>query len=259
MLKRLSHSFPGNFADRFVWCARKFRLKSPCPSDRTDHKNALVLPRSSSEMPLLKNDRTPPFIYSSLAVLISLVFLSSCSNSGLPRTPKDIAKYNAEYFRAHPEEIPKTAGISPSPNTNSTRVIFTPSIPDYAPPSYTSFLPFLRSRSSAFSNPYDPNSLSNPYGAGSPYKHDGLLNSYSQYGSPYSNKSWNNEYATNAPKLYNADGKYLGRLSANRYDPESTSNPYGKYGSEFSPDSINNPYGEGSRFSKKPIYVVPQD
>ena len=45
-------------------------------------------------------------------------------------------------------------------------------------------------------------------------------------------------------------GKYLGNLSANRYDPNSTSNPYGKYGSRYSPDSVNNPYGQyGSRYS----------
>ena len=35
-------------------------------------------------------------------------------------------------------------------------------------------------------------------------------------------------------------GKYLGNLSANPCDPNSTSNPYGKYGSEYSADSINN-------------------
>jgi cell division protein FtsI/penicillin-binding protein 2 len=39
-------------------------------------------------------------------------------------------------------------------------------------------------------------------------------------------------------------GKYLGTLSANPYDPNSTSNPYGRYGSKYSPDSINNRYGE---------------
>ncbi len=45
-------------------------------------------------------------------------------------------------------------------------------------------------------------------------------------------------------------GKYLGNLSTNQYDPNSTSNPYGRYGSEFSPDSINNPFGQyGSEFS----------
>lgn len=45
-------------------------------------------------------------------------------------------------------------------------------------------------------------------------------------------------------------GKYLGDLSGNRYDPDSTSNPYGRYGSKYSADSINNPYGQyGSKYS----------
>jgi hypothetical protein len=42
----------------------------------------------------------------------------------------------------------------------------------------------------------------------------------------------------------------LGNLSSNPYNPNSTSNPYGKYGSPYSPDSINNPYGKyGSPYS----------
>lgn len=46
-------------------------------------------------------------------------------------------------------------------------------------------------------------------------------------------------------------GKYLGNLSANPYDPNSTSNPYGRYGSEYSQDSINNPYSRhGSPYSQ---------
>lgn len=45
-------------------------------------------------------------------------------------------------------------------------------------------------------------------------------------------------------------GKYLGNLNSNRYDPNSVSNPYGRYGSRYSTDSINNPYGQyGSRYS----------
>lgn len=45
-------------------------------------------------------------------------------------------------------------------------------------------------------------------------------------------------------------GKYLGNLSNNRYDTNSTSNPYGQYGSQYSADSINNPYGQyGSQYS----------
>jgi hypothetical protein len=41
------------------------------------------------------------------------------------------------------------------------------------------------------SNPYDANSVSNPYG---------------RYGSPYSNDSPNNPYATNPPAIHSGDG-----------------------------------------------------
>ena len=105
--------------------------------------------------------------------------------------------------------------------------------------------------------PYDSNCLNNPYGAGSQYKADGLNNPYNQYGSPYSNKSHTNPYATDAPKLYDSEGNYRGRLSSNPYDADSTSNPNGRYGSKYSSESINNPYGAGNPYSNKPIYVVP--
>ena len=107
------------------------------------------------------------------------------------------------------------------------------------------------------SSRFDPDSLANPYGAGSPYKPDGLMNPYSEYGSRFSSKSWRNPYATDAPKLYDSQGNYKGKLSSNPYDPDSTSNPYGRYGSQFSGDSINNPYGLGSPYRTQPIYVVP--
>jgi hypothetical protein len=46
------------------------------------------------------------------------------------------------------------------------------------------------------SNPYDPNSVSNPYGQyGSPYSPYSINNPYGQYGSPYSPNSPNNPYA----------------------------------------------------------------
>ena len=64
----------------------------------------------------------------------------------------------------------------------------------------------------------------------------------------YSNQSATNPYATDAPRLYDSQGNYRGKLSANKYDPDSVSNPYGRYGSKYSPDSINNPYGAGSRY-----------
>ena len=37
--------------------------------------------------------------------------------------------------------------------------------------------------------------------------------------------------------------EYLGKLSDNPYNTDSTSNAYGRYGSEHSPDSINNEFG----------------
>jgi len=47
-----------------------------------------------------------------------------------------------------------------------------------------------------------------------------------------------------SPEIYSSDGKYLGNLNSNPYDPNSISNPYGIYGNPYSPDSINNPYGK---------------
>ena len=54
-----------------------------------------------------------------------------------------------------------------------------------------------------------------------------------------------------AAELYDKEtGKYLGQLGGSQYAPDSTNNPYGKYGSQYSPDSINNPYGNyGSKYS----------
>jgi hypothetical protein len=52
------------------------------------------------------------------------------------------------------------------------------------------------------------------------------------------------------PQLYDRQtGKYLGNLSANRYDLNSTSNEYGPYGSKYR-NTINNPYSQyGSEYS----------
>ena len=107
--------------------------------------------------------------------------------------------------------------------------------------------------------PYGQDCLDNPYGAGNPYKQDGLMNQNSQYGSQYSNKSWTNPYATDTPKIYDKQGNYRGKLSSNPYDPDSVSNPYGKYGSKYSEDSINNPYGAGNPHTGNKLYVVPSD
>lgn len=44
-------------------------------------------------------------------------------------------------------------------------------------------------------------------------------------------------------------GRFLGNLSANPHDPNSTSNPYGQYGSRYG-NTINNPYSQyGSPYS----------
>lgn len=45
------------------------------------------------------------------------------------------------------------------------------------------------------------------------------------------------------PAIYDSrTGKFLGYLSNNQWDRNSTGNPWGRYGSEYSQDSINNPY-----------------
>jgi len=55
-------------------------------------------------------------------------------------------------------------------------------------------------------NPYDQNSVSNPYGEyGSPYSQDSINNPVEEYGSPYSDKSINNPYATNPPIIIDTD------------------------------------------------------
>jgi hypothetical protein len=58
-------------------------------------------------------------------------------------------------------------------------------------------------------NPYDPNSVSNPYGQyGSPYSPDSINNPYGQYGSPYSPNSVNNPYATQPPLIIVPNSSY---------------------------------------------------
>ena len=55
-------------------------------------------------------------------------------------------------------------------------------------------------------------------------------------------------FAKDAPQIYDQQGNYRGKLSTNPYDPDSTSNSFGRYGSPFSPDSINNSFGAGSPY-----------
>jgi hypothetical protein len=100
-------------------------------------------------------------------------------------------------------------------------------------------------------NPYLPDSTSNQFGIyGSPYSYQSIHNEFGPYGSPYSPRSVTSPFAVDTPLVYAQDGTYLGRLSANRYDPESISNPFGPYGSHFSATSVNNPFSlYGSPYS----------
>ena len=74
-------------------------------------------------------------------------------------------------------------------------------------------------------NEYDPNSIANQFGRGSPYSSNSITNPFGVYGSPYSNHSATNPYATEAPRLYDQQGTSRGTLSTNQYDPDSVSNP----------------------------------
>ena len=97
-------------------------------------------------------------------------------------------------------------------------------------------------------NPFDPESTSNPFGAGSPFRQNSINNRFGPYGSLFSPRSATNPYATDTPRLYDSQGNYRGRLSTNQFDPDSISNPFGRYGSPFSQESINNPFGAGNPF-----------
>ena len=58
----------------------------------------------------------------------------------------------------------------------------------------------------------------------------------------------------NPPVLVAADGTFLGVDSANPFDFNSTSNPFGLYGSEYSATSINNTYSlYGSEYSTESV------
>ena len=50
--------------------------------------------------------------------------------------------------------------------------------------------------------------------------------------------------------IYDSQGGFHGYVNSNQFDPNSISNPYGRYGSPYSPESVNNPYGRwGSPYS----------
>jgi|SRR5882672_8906917 len=97
-------------------------------------------------------------------------------------------------------------------------------------------------------NEFDPNSITNPFGAGNPFSSNSVTNEFGRFGNPFSNQSAINPYATDAPRLYDQQGTYHGTLSTNQYDSDSVSNPYGRYGNPYSPDSLNNQFGAGNPY-----------
>jgi hypothetical protein len=50
-----------------------------------------------------------------------------------------------------------------------------------------------------------------------------------------------------SPQIYQ-NGRYRGNLNNNKFDPNSISNPYGRYGSPYSSESINNPFSIGGQY-----------
>ncbi len=68
-------------------------------------------------------------------------------------------------------------------------------------------------------NPFNLESTSNPFGAGSPYKPDGINNPFSPYGSPFSNQSATNPFATDAPRLLARPSGLSGLFGFSGYFP----------------------------------------
>ena len=99
-------------------------------------------------------------------------------------------------------------------------------------------------------NPYALNSTANPYGTNNQHG-DGIGNPSGPYGSLYSNKSATNPFAADAPKPYDQQGQYRDRLNVNPYASDSTSNPYGRYGSRYG-NGLSNPFGSGSPYGDGP-------
>lgn len=81
-------------------------------------------------------------------------------------------------------------------------------------------------------NPYAPNSLSNPYSAGRSYNQNRFLGDRKA-----------------SVGLLREDLWRPFRQSTNKYNLNSITNPYRQYGSPYSPNSNNNSNGAGSRYS----------
>ena len=79
-------------------------------------------------------------------------------------------------------------------------------------------------------NQFDPYSIHNKFGVyGNPFNALSINNNFGRYGSQFSNYSVNNPFAVFPPKLYDQNGVYMGKLSANKFDPDAISNPCSIY------------------------------
>lgn len=66
-------------------------------------------------------------------------------------------------------------------------------------------------------NPYDTDSLTNPYGQyGNPYNSNSLLNNFGPYGNPYSSLSPYNQFSR-TPPYFIKGGKTVGYLTVNQF------------------------------------------
>jgi hypothetical protein len=105
-------------------------------------------------------------------------------------------------------ELSASSGRSPSSAAYSSQAPLNsviepaPQYPAFGPPRLRSSDGRAEKLGNLSSNPYDPDSVSNPYGQfGSPYSPNSINNPYGAYGSPYSPYSATNPNATQAPSI----------------------------------------------------------
>jgi hypothetical protein len=98
--------------------------------------------------------------------------------------------------------------------------------------------------------PYVLNSTANLYSKNNQHG-DGIGNPSSQYGSLFGNKSATNPFTADTPTPYDQQGPYRDRLSVSPYLLDSTSNPYGRFGSQYG-NALSNPFGSGSPYGDGP-------
>lgn len=120
------------------------------------------------------------------------------------------------------------------PLTNGYQPVGTYPSYNYLTPSYPQPIPYVSPSVPNFSG-YDSNLSINQFAPNSI--------------SPYSNPYLGNKFATDGPALIDSQGNYHGKLNGNSFDPDSVSNPFGRYGNKFSPDSINNQFGAGNPYN----------